>query len=242
MLDERTGAVLAETSNVVVPVSDEMDCGICHGETDTDRAILSAHDKLSGTSLVKDLDNGQRYPCGQCHKDNALGLPGKPDVLPLSQAIHGFHAGKMTGVSTSPVCYSCHPGPVSQCSRGQMALAGISCDNEKCHGDMANVAKTQAEGRQAWLEEPDCGECHGEKYAANSGQLYRNSYLMNAPDEDMNDLILCASCHNSPHAEWVSGEPKDNLLPHSLLGYDSFIDKCTVCHNGSGRMHRGNSS
>lgn len=242
VLDARTGAVLAETSSVVVPVSDEMNCGSCHGEADTDLAILTSHDELSGTSLVKGLENGQRYKCGQCHRDNALGLPGKADVPPLSQAMHGFHADKMTDVSISPACYSCHPGPVTQCYRGQMALENISCGSNKCHGDMSNIANTQAEGRQAWLEEPDCGGCHGEKYAANPGLLYRNSYLLNAPDEGMNNTILCASCHNSAHAEWVSEQAKDNLLPHSLLGYDSFIDRCTVCHEGEGRMHQNNSS
>jgi hypothetical protein len=242
VLDARTGEVLAEASSVVVPVSDEMDCGICHGQTNTDFAILTAHDKLSGTSLVKNLQNGQRYKCGQCHKDNALGLPGKPDVLPLSQAIHSFHADKMAAVSVSPLCYSCHPGPVSQCYRGQMALADVSCDSDKCHGDMTNIAQTQAEGRQAWLDEPDCSGCHGEKYAVNPGLLYRNSYLLNSPGEEMNGLILCESCHNSPHAEWVSAQAKDNLLPHSLLGYDSFIDKCTVCHEGEGKVHQNNSS
>lgn len=242
VMDARTGAVLAETSNVVVPVSDEMNCGSCHGQTNTDLAILTTHDKLSGTSLVKSLENGERYKCGQCHRDNALGLPGKADVPPLSQAMHGFHADKMDSVSTSPVCYTCHPGPITKCYRGQMAKEGVTCGSDECHGDMTNVAKTQAEGRQAWLEEPDCGKCHGEKYAVNAGQLYRNSYLRNAPGEGMNDLILCASCHNSPHGEWVSEQPKDNLLPHSLLGYDSFIDKCTVCHEGEGRVHRGNSS
>lgn len=242
VMDARTGAVLAETSNVVVPVSDEMNCSSCHGDTDTDLAILAEHDELSGTSLVEDLEKGQRYKCGQCHRDNALGLPGKADVPPLSQAMHGFHADKMEETSISPVCYSCHPGPVTQCYRGQMSQENINCGSDKCHGDMANVAQTQAEGRQAWLEEPECGECHGSKYAVNPGLLYRNSYLLNAPGEEMNGLILCESCHNSPHAEWVSQQPKDNLLPHSLLGYDSFINKCTVCHEGEGRVHRNNSS
>lgn len=241
VLDANTGRLLAETASVVVPVSDEMACSICHGIENTDRNILAAHDELSGTSLVKDLDNGQRYKCAQCHRDNALGTPGKTDVLPLSQAMHGFHSDKMSESGVSPVCYSCHPGPVTQCYRGQMYLAGITCDSNDCHGDMASVAKTQAEGRQAWLTEPDCGDCHGEKFAANPDLLYRNSYLLNAPCEEMNGLILCESCHNSPHAEWISAQPKDNLLPNSLLGYNSYINKCTVCHEGKGQMHQNGS-
>lgn len=241
VLDANTGRLLAETASVVVPVSDEMDCSICHGKADTDRNILAAHDALSGTSLVKDLDNGQRYKCAQCHRDSALDTPGKTDVLPLSEAIHGFHSDKMTESDVSPECYSCHPGPVTQCYRGQMYLAGITCGGDDCHGDMANVAKTQSEGRQAWVTEVDCGSCHGEQFAVNPDLLYRSSYLLNAPCEEMNGLIQCESCHNSPHAEWISAQDKDNLLPYSLLGYNSYINKCTVCHEGKGQMHQNGS-
>lgn len=236
--DINSGKLLAETDKVVVPVSDEMKCSECHGATGTDRNILTAHDKLSGTSLVKDLDNGKRYKCSDCHQDNILGEPGKQGIPPLSEAMHGFHSSKMSMSSIKPACYSCHPGPVTQCYRGQMYLAGIDCTDASCHGDMTNIAKTQADGRKAWLQEPDCGTCHGPDYSVNVGTLYRNSYLMNGPDPEMNGIILCASCHNSPHGEWKSSQPKDNLLPHSLLGYDSYINECSVCHNGRGRVHR----
>jgi hypothetical protein len=236
--DKNTGKLLAEIDNVVAPVSNEMKCSICHGETGTDLNILKAHDELSGTHLVLDLMAGSRHKCSDCHKDNILGQPGKIDVKPLSQAIHGFHADKMTLSNISPKCYSCHPGPETQCYRGIMYSAGVNCVNSKCHGDMANVAKTQANGRQAWLEEPNCSNCHGAAYAVNLNTLYRNSYLQNSPCIEMNNLILCESCHNSPHAEWKSANAKDNLLPIKLLGYASYINKCTVCHQGSGKIHK----
>jgi len=236
--DSGTGRELAKIDNVVVPVSDEMNCDSCHGATNTDLNILKEHDELSDTQLVADLAKGKRYKCSDCHQDNALNAPGEPDVLPLSQAMHGFHADKMAQSSIEPACYSCHPGPVSQCYRGVMYAEGVSCVNAKCHGDMANIASTQAEGRQAWLEEPNCSNCHGEKYKVNAGELYRNSYLMNNANEEMNGIILCESCHNSPHAEWKSTNPKDNLLPTGLLGYADFINQCTVCHEGAGKIHQ----
>ena len=234
----KTGKILASTGNIVVPVSNEMDCSICHGADQTDLNILKAHDELSKTTLANDLLNGKRYKCSDCHKDNILGQSGNPDVLPLSQAMHGFHADKMVESNVTPTCYSCHPGPVTRCNRGAMYLAGIDCDNPQCHGNMANVASTQAEGRQAWLQEPDCGDCHDSAYDVNPDTLYRNSYLLNSPSTEMNDLILCESCHNGTHAEWASSQPKDNLLPISLLGYASYINKCTVCHEGEGKIHR----
>lgn len=239
VIDKSSGELLAEADNIVVPVSDEMKCSVCHGETGTDRNILSAHDELSGTSLVKDLENGKRYKCSACHQENILGDPGQPGVLPLSEAMHGFHASKTSMSDIEPTCYSCHPGPVTQCYRGRMYLAGVNCVNSNCHGDMANIAKTQADGRQDWLEEPDCSNCHDARYGVNVETLYRNSYLQNSPSSEMNDLILCLSCHNSPHAEWRSAQAKDNELPVTLLGYASFIDQCSVCHNGSGKMHQG---
>ena len=236
--DSNTGKILAKIDNVVVPVSNEMDCSICHGTTDTDLDILKKHDELSKTQLVADLEKGKRYKCSECHQDNILGSPGKPNVLPLSQAMHGFHADKIKQSNVTPECYSCHPGPVTQCYRGIMYAEGVSCVNSKCHWDMANVAKTQANGRQAWLQEPNCSQCHGDKYGVNTGLLYRNSYLINNANAEMNGFILCNSCHNSPHAEWKSVIPEDNLLPTDLLGYPSYINKCTVCHEGTGKIHQ----
>jgi hypothetical protein len=235
--DSKTGKTLAQINDVVVPVSNEMDCGICHGNAGTDKDILKKHDELSDTQLLADLTDGKRHKCSECHSDNILSEPGKPDILPLSQAMHGFHADKMAQSKDKPECYSCHPGPVSQCYRGVMYASGVSCVNSSCHGDMKNVAATQAEGRKAWLEEPDCGNCHGVRYGVNEGSLYRNSYLINNENAEMNEIILCESCHNSSHAEWRSTLLKDNLVPLRLQGYPGYINKCSVCHQGTGVIH-----
>lgn len=235
--DLETGKVLAATDNVVVPVSDEMMCSVCHGTENTDLNILKAHDELSKTSLASDLKAGKRYKCGDCHPDNALGLKGKEGVPYLSEAMHGFHSGKMGTTDITPKCYACHPGPESKCYRGRMYLAGIACDDPKCHGTMANIAQTQAEGRQGWQQEPDCSACHGSLYGVNPDTLYRNSYLINSPSEEMDNIILCESCHNSPHAIWRSSLDADNQLPYSLQGIRSYIKKCSVCHAGEGKVH-----
>jgi hypothetical protein len=146
--DSETGAVLAQINDLVVPVSDEMDCGICHGAADTDLNILKAHDELSGTKLVSDLSEGIRHKCSDCHSDNILSEEGKPGVLPLSQAMHGFHADKMSQSSADPVCYSCHPGPVTECYRGVMYGEGISRE-----GDLLDLAVEQkvVEKSGAWF-------------------------------------------------------------------------------------------
>lgn len=235
--DSKTGHELAKTEKIVVPVSDEMNCNICHGNNDTDLNILKAHDTRSNTNLVAQLTAGKRYKCSECHQDTILSAEGRADVPPLSQAIHGFHADTMSAIQIEPKCYSCHPGPVSQCYRGIMSMRGISCANAKCHGDMKKIAVSQSEGRRAWLQEPNCSNCHDAKYGVNNGVLYSNSYLLNS-DPKMNGYILCNSCHNSPHAEWTSENSKDNLLPISLQGFEGFIEKCSVCHEGTGVIHQ----
>ena len=159
-------------------------------------------------------------------------------MLPLSEAMHGFHADKMELSNITPLCSTCHPGPVTKCYRGRMFIAGITCYDPNCHGDMENIAKTQAEGREAWLQEPDCSACHGAAYGANPDTLYRNSYLMNAPSKEMNGIIQCESCHNSPHVIWKSSLDKDNLLPISLQRFADYIKKCSVCHEGKGAIHQ----
>jgi hypothetical protein len=209
---------------------------------DTAGNILQAHDSANGTHLYTDLQSGVRHACSECHKDNALGAPGVPGVKPLSQAIHGFHADKMDTPAVAAFgtpCYTCHPGAQTKCLRGRMAQAGFTCTSAGCHGDMARVADSQAAGREAWLQEPTCGGCHGARYAENPGQLYRNSYLRNGPEDMNGKMIQCESCHGSPHAEWRSTKSIDNQVPLQLQGAATYIKRCSACHgDASGRIHR----
>lgn len=234
--DSSTGKVLAVQDNVVLPVSDEMMCSNCHGTEDTDKNILKAHDKNEGTKLYADLVQDNRHSCNECHSDNALNAPGKNGVPSLSLAIHDYHSSRMGMSKLENQCYNCHPGVVTKCSRGVMAAAGITCSDSNCHGNMAQVSQTIKDGRKPWLEEPDCGTCHGANYAVNTGVLYHFSYLANGPD-DMNGQIKCISCHNSPHSEWPSTLALDNVIPIELFGKPDFIRQCSACHEGSGKLH-----
>ena len=240
-----TGKVLATQPKVVVPVSDEMRCDLCHGPLDTAGNILQAHDAAHGTHLYTDYQAGTPHACNECHKDNALGKPGVAGVEPLSQAIHGAHAGRMNVPAVAALgttCYACHPGAQTKCLRGRMAAVGFTCTSAGCHGDMAQVADSQGPptNREAWLQEPKCGGCHGATYAENTGQLYRNSYLANGPEDMNGNKIQCESCHGSPHAEWSSTKAIDNQVPLNLQGLATYIQRCSACHSqGSGRIHGG---
>lgn len=228
--DNATGAVLATTC-VVAPISTELNCSNCHGTANTFLNILQVHDKNSGTTLVADRTNGTLHLCAECHADNALGLPGKPGVKNLSLAMHGFHKDKVnvSADHRDPDCYNCHPGPRTNCLRGMMFHAGQECKD--CHGDMNAMAAALLAGRQPWLQEPRCGNCHDSKHQENRNTLYRNSLLTNTPDPKMNGQIYCEGCHNSTHAEFTSTRQADNnTIPQQLQGDNYWIWNCYVCH------------
>ncbi len=231
--EDGTGTVLA-TATVVAPVSTELNCSNCHGATDPFLNILQVHDKNSGTTLVEDRKQDKLHACAECHADPALGMPGQAGVKNLSRAMHGFHKDKVNVAADPafPDCYNCHPGPRTQCLRGNMFHAGIGCRD--CHGDMRAMAAALDAGRQPWLEEPRCGDCHGARYAENPGQLYRNSTLQNAPiamtaPSPMNGKVYCEACHNSTHAEYRS-TAADSTIPQQLQGDGYWIWNCWTCH------------
>lgn len=198
-----TGETLAET-RAVAPVSTEMGCYRCHGgafrvdgvtgvSDETARGILAVHDRRNGTDLAAKARNGQPVACQGCHPDAGpepwTATVGRPELLSLSAAIHGFHASYLTG-SDEEACATCHPtGPrgVTQAQRDNHAAAGIGCP--RCHGFMEDHALSlllheKAAGkkaaswlmgplsprsvagvgaitpRAAWIQQPDCLSCH----------------------------------------------------------------------------------
>ncbi|HSB30521.1 MAG TPA: carboxypeptidase regulatory-like domain-containing protein [Candidatus Sulfobium mesophilum] len=235
-----SGQVL-QTANVVAPVSTEMMCSNCHGTTNPQLDILQKHDALSGTTLAADQAKGTVHACAECHADNALGMPGKAGVENLSLAMHNFHKDKMNttpqAMATTPGCYNCHPGPKTQCLRGIMFRAGKTCSD--CHGDMYGMTNGILAGRQPWLEEPQCGGCHGATYSENANTLFRNSVLQNSPTGDMDNRIYCEACHNGTHAEYTTANTADPTIPMQLQGDNYWIWNCNVCHSATQRsMHR----
>lgn len=232
---DSSGNVL-QTTEVVAPVSTEMACSTCHGTTDPQLDIMQKHDSANGTTLVADRNAGKLHACAECHADNALGLPGKPGVENLSLAMHQSHTGKVA--DTTNGCYTCHPGEQTQCLRGVMSSAGKGCVD--CHGGMAEMASSIVNGRQPWLEEPKCADCHAAKYQENNNTLYRNSVLQNGPNNTMNGKLYCEACHNSTHAVYPSANAADSVIPMKFQGDNYWIWSCKVCHTNKsqGTMHK----
>ncbi len=230
-----TGKVIGSTE-VVIPVSDELNCGKCHATGGVasgninagslESNILTLHDKNNGTNLM----GSRPVLCASCHSDNALGLTGNPALPSLSRAMHGRHSELG---ATSPGCYDCHPGPKTQCNRSAiegMGSVGTNPNCEKCHGTLQQLAQGLDNGRIPWVQEPSCAQCHDSGFSTGTA-LYKNSKGHGG--------VYCEACHNSSHAWYPSKNALDNVQPIKLQGNAGPIGKCAVCHTNtpSGEIH-----
>ncbi|MDG4475118.1 cytochrome ubiquinol oxidase subunit I [Thiovibrio frasassiensis] len=196
--DKGTNGLLAST-RMIAPVSTEMGCNNCHGggwskgvagiSPVPTKDFLSVHDRFNKTTLLASAKLGKPVLCQSCHADPALNAPGKPKLLNLSAAIHGWHANFLTGRGAE-ACGLCHPNNPqgsTLCLRGIHNDAGLTCIN--CHGTLEDhalsllVAEKKAgkkgadrlmqhlkprtapslaeiKPRTPWLNEPDCLTCH----------------------------------------------------------------------------------
>ncbi len=185
---DASGNTLAST-DIVLPISDEMDCRVCHAsgarpetrpragyandpvaERDFKLNILRLHDERMGTGLYARALAGRPALCATCHASNALAGTGAPGIPPLTQSIHGFHA-HVTDLATGTAldaagnrdaCYRCHPGSQTRCLRGAMgnAVAADGTMAMQCQSCHGSMSDVGASTRQGWLEEPKCQSCH----------------------------------------------------------------------------------
>jgi hypothetical protein len=234
--DAESGAVLT-SATVVAPISSEMNCVMCHGDTgdattrypitptgDFQMNILALHDYLSQSKYPAghkgSLLGRKPVLCAECHADAALGAPGLPGISSLSNAMHRHHnpTNAPDIAPNNDGCYNCHPGTDTQCLRCVMSQRyGIGCVD--CHGDIVQVAKNP----KPWVSEPKCSNpaCHGAAYATDQ-PLYRNSKGHGG--------LYCATCHDSPHAIAVSREASDAIKFIELQGSAGTLRVCTTCH------------
>lgn len=212
------GTTLAET-RVVVPVSWEISCDLCHtGGSSTANDILTTHDLIHGTTLASQTP----VTCGDCHAQAALGKPGLPNVSSLSSAMHTAHAPRMEAFlppTMTEDCYACHPGIQTKCFRDIHFMMGMSC--ESCHISMTAVGDP---ARRPWVDEPRCIDCHARAgfEFEQPGTLYRESKGHHG--------VHCAACHGSPHAIAPTVVAQDNVQAFELQGHSGTIDTCSVCH------------
>ncbi|WP_157046920.1 cytochrome ubiquinol oxidase subunit I [Maridesulfovibrio salexigens] len=256
---DANGNVLASTT-IVLPVSTRPGCNNCHGggwdipeqggfSARTAMDIAGVHDRDNKTNFRQRLKDNEIIDCMGCH-DGEL-------QLNLSTALHGFHAVYLSG-RENDACMMCHP---QESLRGVHVDAGMECVN--CHGSMENHSLALLKGeeqkpaakeliklitpvdyeleeinaRQPNEQQPDCLTCHVEfadpdsdsafnKWTEDSSGLFRNR-------KDEMDAVMCAACHNAPHAIFPAANERDNLRPLQYMGEAQPIGAagtCTVCH------------
>jgi len=302
-----SGAALA-VSDIVLPVSDEMNCLACHasGSTNTARPgsgwaflsdpekdykwnVLRLHDEreaanpkfraaleaagMNLTGLAATVEAGRPVLCASCHGSNALPGTGQAGIAPLTQAMHARHANVVDPTNFLPrdavdnrsACYRCHPGSETKCLRGAMGKAtqpdgSMTMQCQSCHGNMSAVG---AAGRQGWLQEPSCQNCHTGTAMRNNGQIrytdaFAGGQLRQAVDRTFatnantpvagSDLyrfskghggLQCSACHGSTHAEYPSEHDNDNVQSIKLQGYAGTLMECKACHGKEMETVRG---
>jgi hypothetical protein len=238
MMVQAHDAATSETLSslpVVLPVSDEMACGVCHNtgneaaslpdvqwSSATDLGIqyrenvLILHDYRSGTDLV----NSQPVLCASCHYSPALDLGGTGPVGPqltnkyMSPAVHGFHASRiLTPPASGNICFYCHPGEKTQCARGAMDTAGINCID--CHGNLYAVG---SESRQPWSDMPRCESCHTGDAVSNFG----NQIIGRTTYTDSPNVATFIIATNKRFAE------QTGTLYRNSIGHNGVA--CESCH------------
>lgn len=203
--------------------------------------------------------------CAQCHASNALGMAGVSGVKPLTQAMHGLHGpvvdpstgATMDSSTVRATCYSCHPGPKTQCLRGAMgtlknASGGNAMECQSCHGNLTALADS---GRNGWLTEPACQSCHsGLASSTNTTLAYTSAFVSgttlrapadatfatntNTPATGLSLYrfssghggLQCEACHGSTHAEFPTPIPNDNVQSINLQGHSGMLSECSACH------------
>ena len=196
--DSESGALLA-TTRTVVPTASEMGCRNCHGgawlvdgvagfTAATSAAILAVHDRRSGTDLLAMAERGEPRLCANCHEDPATGTEGRPDLLNLPAAVHGWHANYLQGRGAE-ACAFCHPADPAGATMCLRDGHSVNLDCTNCHGTLEDHALSllvaerdngkpgsdrlmrhlspravdsmdQVVRRAPWLQEPDCLACH----------------------------------------------------------------------------------
>ncbi len=194
-----SGAIIAQ-SDIVLPVSDEMDCTACHGDAAHYREnILQLHDAkefarnsanyasaLAAMSykpegLHATAVQGQPILCAKCHSSEALGTKSYGAIPALTTSMHSLHAGVTDPVTLTSLgaadnrssCYRCHPGSTTRCLRGAMgsAVAPDGTMAMQCQSCHGNMAAVGSPNRIGWLMEPKCQSCHSGTATHNNGQI-----------------------------------------------------------------------
>ncbi len=208
-------------------------CQECHADSKTGQPGKPGHLNLSAAIHgfhANFMGKEGAGACVSCHPADAAGA---------TRAFRGIHH------DLGLACSNCH----GEFSDHALALLKGEQANGKQRAailmrrlrPIAVASVAEIKPRQPWVNEPDCLNCHQEfeqpeedttfnQWTAGEQDLFRNR------TEESGNLV-CAACHNSPHAIYPTDNPYvqnlDNLQPLQYQGtpYPLGSEKsCRVCH------------
>ena len=210
---DSSGNVLA-TTNIVVPVSDDIGCATCHGSMSGDVAAMPA----SGWSNLTDPDKDMKHNILKKHDDRFAATT----VFQTAAAAVGYStAGLETTTATKPVlCINCHAEAFLGLS-GQPNIKAFSLAMHGLHASQIDPATNQT--LDAATTRAGCYRCH----PGSSSQCLRG-VMGNLTDASGAHLIECQSCHG-------------NLSNLATSTRKPWFDEpnCQACHTGTAVTNSG---
>lgn len=208
-----SGAVLAKT-DVVLPVSDEMDCRVCHGSGSTNTSRPAA-----GWAFLPDPERDYKTNVLLLHDEREAGNPKFRDAL----AAAGFNPAGLaaTVAGGKPIlCARCH-GSNALPGTG---VAGVSTLTSAVHRRHANVIDPTN------LLALDSVENRGSCYRCHPGSVTKclRGAMGNATAPDGTASMQCQSCHGNMAKV---GSPERN----------GWLEQpnCQNCHTGTALNNNG---
>lgn len=235
LIDLKTGKVLQRTK-LVVPVSTEFRCYVCHdgglrfkGVAGFSEKIainiLKVHDKNHRTNLYKEALKGKPVFCQRCHPDFIVKSEGIKGHNSLSASIHGWHANYIF-YKDSRACNFCHPDHPeanTRCYRDLHKRLGLECID--CHGDLdthaASLLLGERDSRTAGLLLSNL------KPSLPLASIHPRKPWINEPD--------CLNCHKGYNRPYREAKGYTNWTSSLATLYRNRKDNtgkipCLACH------------
>ncbi len=208
------GALLTST-NVVLPVSDEMDCRTCHGS-----GTVPAARPAAGWANDCDSERDYKFNVLRLHDDRQAEDPSYADALALA----GYNAAGLYATAatdgTSVLCARCHASNALP-GTGQ---AGIKPMTEALHAYHASVTDpATGQTLDDATNRAACYRCH-----PGSETRCLRGPMGNAVAADGSLAIQCQECHGS-------------MSRVGAIGRQGWLEEpvCQSCHTGTATSNNG---
>jgi hypothetical protein len=213
MVSDMTGALLA-TTNIVLPVSDEMDCRICHGSGSGPAAKPGA-----GWAFDPDPQRDYRLNILRLHDERQAGKP----TFVAALAAKGYSASGLYATATGGkaiLCANCHLSEALP-GTGYLGVPPLTASIHSQHADV--IDPTSGMALESSANRSACYRCH-----PGSETRCLRGVMGNAVAADGTMAIQCQNCHG----------PMSRVGASTRTGW---LDEptCQNCHTGTATANNG---